>query len=183
MRYLRINARAHPYSISSAISSAARGTVSAVLPEPGVNGAQSHPTDSANRRADGRFVPGNSAAVKHGVYATQREVSADARQSIHDFAAGVIADLGGDLELSAIERGMVENLRDLELVKRMFVSHLATKGLFTPKGNTRRCFEHYLMTLSAWHRTATTLGLKRRTRYVDPYEALRIAVDEANKTP
>ena len=48
------------------------------------------------------------------------------------FAAQVVTDLGGEGELSALERAYVAKLRDLEVTQRLLMADIAYRGLVTP---------------------------------------------------
>lgn len=131
----------------------------------------------------GRFVPGNRAAVRHGFYSTaaKRDAPVEVRQNSDELTAGVIADLGGPEELTALQRGYVECLRDVNICRQLLVAHLIEHSLLTPKGRVRAAYRVLLETLDRWDRYAQRLGVERRAKHVDPIEALRIAVGEANR--
>lgn len=123
-------------------------------------------------------------ALKHGVRAYQARGEAalpdDLRVSVADFQAQIVADRGGADNLTAIEAGYVRRMAELETVTRLLASDLATRGMFTTKGRVRNTFSRWLETLDRWDRYAQRIGVHRQAKRVDPLEAVRRAVTEAN---
>lgn len=161
-------------------------TVSADADASAENGGQDkqpHPVHP-DRWADGTMRPGNQAARKHGAYsvAVQRgQVPDDLRVDVDVMQEQIVADLGGVENLSAIQVGYVRKLRDVEVVERMLISHIATNGLFTPRGRVRAVYTRWLEAVGTWDRLAQRIGMDRRARLVDPFEAVKAAVQEANQ--
>ena len=131
-------------------------------------GASVHST-KADRCANGHVLQGNQAALKHGVRAFETRgagaLPADLRQSVDEFRAQIIVDRGGT-DLSAIERGYIRRLGELETVARLLASDLAQRGLFTPRGSVRGTFTRWLETLDRWDRYAQRVGAERRAKPV-----------------
>jgi hypothetical protein len=143
--------------------------------QPSPNEKQPHPTDP-HRWADGTLRAGNDNAVKTGVYSAAARAQAAtkpsdfARQTVDDFIAGVIADMGGESELSSIELAYIEVLRDLSITRQMFVADLIRRGLFTSKGRVRSAYGQLLATVDRWDRIAQRLGTERQPKQVTPLE-------------
>ena len=68
------------------------------------------------------------------------------------FAAQVVTDLGGEGELSALERAYVAKLRDLEVTQRLLMADIAHRGLVTPAGGVRRPFAAFLSAIDRFGR-------------------------------
>ena len=126
----------------------------------------------ASHGADGRFVSGNQVARQSGIFAMHHPPAL--REAADAFALGVVADLGGEAELSTLERAYVTRLRDLEITQRVLAADLATRGVVTPAGGVRRPFAAYLAALDRFDRLAQRLGVRRRARTVpSAHELLR----------
>ena len=124
--------------------------------------------------ADGRFLPGNQVARQSGVFAVHQPP--ELLESADAFAAQVVADLGGEHELSALERAYVAKLRDLEVTQQLLMADIAHRGLVTPAGGVRRPFAAFLSAIDRFDRLAQRLGLSRRARQVpSAHELLRPA--------
>lgn len=117
------------------------------------------------RRPNGTFAPGNQVARQHGLYAGQQP--AELLAEVDTFAAGVVSDLGGAEELSAIERAYVGRLGRVELTLRLLEQDIAESGLVTPAGSVRKVYAQYLAGVDRWDRLAQRLGMRRRARAVD----------------
>jgi len=135
-----------------------------------------HPTDP-QRWADGTLRPGNQNATKHGIYSAARRDGFE-RLDIPAFYNGLLSDLGD--EPSTVQRAYLDNLRDLEITRRMLIGFLSREGIFTKRGRVRSAYDKLLATVVVWDRIAQRIGVERRARHIDPLDALRIAVDEAN---
>ena len=110
------------------------------------------------------FLPANQAARKSGVHA---RVSPEMRQRAEALRAGIVADLGGETELSTLERSYVHKLGDLEILCRLLADDLVRHGLMTPSGaSVRSAFDAYNTALATYDRYAQRLGMKRRGRRV-----------------
>ncbi|SRR5712692_2038337 len=120
---------------------------------------------STDRDDSGRFLPGNTAAVKHGVYA-QHPAPAAIRQSSNELVEGIVSDLGGLDNLTAIQRGYIELLRDTNICRQLLVGHLIERGLFTPRHRVRSAYSKLLETIDRWDRLAMRLGTDRRAKQV-----------------
>lgn len=117
---------------------------------------------SVSERTDTRFKPGNQAAVKHGLYAAKpiEVLPAEVQAEIDDFRAGVLADLGDQADLTAIERGYVRRLCDVEASVRLSALNIHKNG-FTAKSEAM-----LLQAIDRWDRIAQRIGTKRRTKNI-----------------
>lgn len=144
-----------------------------------------HPAHE-DRWADGTVRPGNQTARTHGVRAFETRgdatLSADLRVSVDEFRSLIISDRGGVESLTAIEGGYVRRLTELETVARLLASDLSQRGLFTQKGRVRSTFSRWLETLDRWDKFAQRVGPERLTKHVNPLDAVRAAVEEANRS-
>lgn len=111
---------------------------------------------------DGRLLPGNQARRTVGLYARQQP--AGLREGVQDFAAGVIADLGGASELSTLEKAYVGRLGDVETTLRLLMDDIQRRGLLTHSGGVRRVYDELLSGIDRWDRLAQRLGLRRRAK-------------------
>lgn len=118
----------------------------------------------------GRFLPGNRAALKHGLHAfkTRGELPADLVAEMVEFRQAVEADQGGADQLSAIAAGYVRRLTELETIAQLLAGDLAARGLFTARGRMRSTYAAFLQTLDRWDRYAKTLGLERKSKQARP---------------
>lgn len=125
-----------------------------------------------DRDAQGRLLPGNLAALKHGAYsprvaAGELPEQSEARAAAADRRAQIEADLGG--QLSALAQGHVEAYIRLELVADFLWTNLQSNGPLTAKGRSRAALTAWLAVLDRMTKLAVTLGLERRAKQVpDP---------------
>src|SRR5437660_1690041 len=73
-----------------------------------------NPIDAAHCARCGSFLPANQDARKSGIYSRQPP-PADLRERVDALRAGVIADRGGDAELSTLEHAYIEKLGDIDV--------------------------------------------------------------------
>jgi len=114
------------------------------------------------RCAAGHPTPGNDFAMQHGAY--RRTPLPDVRADVEAMVAGIVSDLGGESELSTLQRRIAEKLAGLEVQWQMFAHDIAVNGVLTPSGGVRRVHEAMLSTFYAWERAAQRLGLERRAK-------------------
>lgn len=133
----------------------------------------------------GCVQPGNRLARGAGVHAykDRGEVSlpVDLRDDLAVFRSGVETDQGGVSELTTIGAGYVRRLVEVEAVVRLLGADLQARGLFTKRGRVRSTYNAFLLAVDRWDRLAQRLGLERRQKPVDPLDAVRAAVVEANR--
>jgi hypothetical protein len=129
---------------------------------------QPHPIHE-HRWADGTQRPGfPSPRTTHGVDSFKANGPAalpnELRQSVSEFRAQLIADLGGTDGLSAIAMGHVRRLVELETVMQLLASDIATRGLLTKGGRVRSTHGRWLRTTAAWYRYAEKVEEIARSR-------------------
>ena len=106
----------------------------------------------------------------------------DLRMSVDAFRTQVIEDRGGVAALSAVEAAYITRLCELEVCARLLSNDLAQRGMFTARGRVRSVYGQLLQTIDRWDRLAEKVGRERRARQVDPFDAVRAAVEEANRS-
>jgi hypothetical protein len=90
----------------------------------------------------------------------------DLRVSVEDFRNAIVSDLGGAEELTAITKGYVRGLVDLETCRRLLQADIVKRGLVTPKGRVRGIYTKLMETMDRWDKYAQRLGTERRSRAV-----------------
>jgi hypothetical protein len=136
---------------------------------------------------DGRFRKGEPGpALRHGgrsrlVAAGLLPEQAEAREALAERVAAIVADLGGAEALTALADGMVERHARLELVDDYLFANVQRLGPLTGKGRTRAALTAWLAVVDRLQKSAMALGLERRAKPVNPLDAVRAAVVEANK--
>jgi hypothetical protein len=122
--------------------------------------------------ATGRVLPGNQIARKAGVRAFELHgeavLSAELRDDLAAFRAGVEADQGGADELTTIASGYIRRLGELEAICNLLGADLQARGLFTRRGRVRSTYMAFMAAVDRWDRLATRLGMARRPRPVVP---------------
>jgi hypothetical protein len=116
------------------------------------------------------FVAGNQEARVLGLQARQHP--AELRLTAEELMAGVIADRGGDAELSTLERAYIRRLGDVEITHQILVQDIAQNGLHKPSGNVRDVYDKFLAGLDRFDRLAQRVGISRRAKRVDLARAL-----------
>ena len=134
--------------------------------EPTQDGPVRPGEQSLNR---GQFRPGNMAGFKHGgrsarVQAGLMPEQAEARAALRERVAAIVADLGGTDTLSALAVGQVQRHARLELVDGYLWENLQRHGPLTGKGATRAALTAWLSVVDRLQKSATTLGLSRRSK-------------------
>ncbi len=123
---------------------------------------------------------GNKLARKHDAYA--RVPNPEVRQTAEELQAGIVSDLGGLDNMSALERAYASKLHDTWILASVLAGDLVRHGVLTPGGGKVRApFDALMTALTVFDRYATRIGLKRRQKHIDPIEALQQAVEEANR--
>lgn len=122
----------------------------------------------------GRFLPGNTAAVTHGLnrYQATGALPPDLRQPVDDFREALVVAQGGleELDREPLRAGLCRLLVDAEVGRQLLVNEVLRAGVNTKPG--RAAYDRLLATMDRWHRIATTLGLSRRARHVNFSERL-----------
>jgi hypothetical protein len=122
-------------------------------------------------RETGRFLPGDTRNLKHGLRSErlvdQPDIAAWHREQVTE----ITTDLGGDAELTALARASVREIARLEVILAALGTELLQGGVLTGKGKTRAATTTYLQVLDRFTRLAATLGLERRQKRVDSFAA------------
>ncbi|MCX6544417.1 MAG: hypothetical protein NTV05_08380 [Acidobacteria bacterium] len=125
------------------------------------------------------FLPANQSARQSGIYAVQHP--RELRQSVDDFVAGILADQGGESELTTLGLAYVSRLKEVEIVLRLIANDIVKRGLLTPSGGVRNIHGAFLTTVDRWDRLAQRIGVARKAKHANPLDAVREAVQEANR--
>jgi hypothetical protein len=133
-----------------------------------------------------RFAPGNAARWGGGLrserptLALVGERAAEVAAQLDARRAAIVADLGGEEQLTAIALGEVERyLRLGVLADEAWAVLERAGGSYTTRGRRRDAQRAFLEVSAAQGALAARLGLQRRERPVDPLDAVRRAVEEA----
>jgi hypothetical protein len=141
------------------------------------SGAAPHGQPSANGRdTSGRFVPGNTVALVHGRRSHQvQQGLLDDGPAPAELEAALVADLGGDAALSAMQKALLPRLTTQLVVARYLEAVLVGSGPLTAKGRQRAALSAYLPVTDRILRYLQALGLERRSRDVvtSPSEYLK----------
>jgi len=102
--------------------------------------------------------------VTHGLrrYEETGILPPDVVEYLIAFKGEVTADLGGEGELSAIQRGLVGSLAELEAARLLLLDFALRQGVETKRG--REALAHHGATVDRWARVAKLLGLKREPK-------------------
>jgi hypothetical protein len=134
-----------------------------------------------DRGPDGRFVANNRAALVVGQHsAAFWTAQAEARRQVR---LAILAD-AGHTEADAPEalRLAANSIAQATLLQDSAFARLAEcAGPLTSRGRARRAYTVWLTATDRLERYLRLVGLKRVPKYVDPMEAVRRAVEEANR--
>lgn len=106
---------------------------------------------------------------------------AEAAAALDARVAAIVADLGGPDSISALALRMAERHARLELVDDFLFDNLQRLGPLTGKGRQRAALTAWLAVVDRLHKSGLALGLERRAKPVNPLDAVRRAVEEANQ--
>lgn len=128
----------------------------------------SPPERDENRDHRGRWRPGNTAALvlcgrRLALCGHQDALQVARRDEIRE---GLVADLGGEPELSTAKRVVVDRLAEAELLAQVYFAHLSEARPMTERGRTRAATLAYVQASDRVARLAGQLGLERRARSV-----------------
>lgn len=118
------------------------------------------------RGPDGRFQPGNTMRLQHGLRCERLLDHPDIAAWHREQVAAIEADLGGEQQLTALQRAHVREAARLEVLVGALGDDLLARGVLTGKGRTRAAATLYLQALDRYLRVAQALGLQRRERPV-----------------
>jgi hypothetical protein len=138
------------------------------------------PPQPAGRDAStGRFTPGNAIARTHGLYA--QRIAEELAAEREAFLQQSLLDDGGDTEVPARRRALHDYRSRLHVTITQLSTAIDTFGLFDKKGRLRERWLRRLESLIGRAQALDALlGLERRQKHIDPLDAVRAAVVEAN---
>jgi hypothetical protein len=142
--------------------------------QPGVQPDAALPTN-AQRDGRGRLLPGNTLALRTGLYSERSQ--AEYQDEVDRFLAASLADDGGVAEVSTRRRTVHEYRARVDRRIRMLDAALEARGLFDCRGRLRVAWISKLESLIATARALDSLlGLDRRQR---PIRSLSEALAQA----
>ncbi len=117
-------------------------------------------------RKSGRFLPQNTAALKHGLYQFKKSHSLplDLQPQVDAFVNAVLSDQGGEGECSALQLGLVRRIAEVEAICRLLARDLAEHGPLSVRGRTRSATTTFLSAVDRFNKLAAQLGLPRKTK-------------------
>jgi hypothetical protein len=135
-----------------------------------------HPHHAGHQR-NGRFSLRNTEAVTHGGGRRQPIVNADQTELYAAWAR----DLGGSDELTAAERVLLQRGVEADAIAAGAIRYLHRSHQSLTNPRTLAAIDVWSSATGQLRSIALALGLRRRQKYVDPMEAVRRAVEEANR--
>ena len=118
----------------------------------------------------GTFTAGNQEARRLGLQA--RHHPPELREAADDLMAGIVADRGGQNDLSTLEKAYIGKIGDVEICLRILIEDIARHGLLTPGGRRRDSYDMLLAGLDRFDRYAQRIGIPRKARQIDLAKAL-----------
>lgn len=131
----------------------------------------------SGRANNGRFLPGNTLTLRHGLYSDRLLDQPDVKAWHAQQVAQIEADLGGRGELTALARGLTREAARLEVLATCLGDDLLARGVLTAKGSSRAALTSYLKILDRLGGIAARLGLERRQKPVPALD--RVVADIA----
>jgi hypothetical protein len=145
-------------------------------------GAGPHSTDPRrcmNGHQRGGVDTGQGLAFKHGAdgFRTTGKLPPEVRLTVSEFIAHVIADRGGESELSTLEKEQIRKLAEIDSVARLLSSIIADNAkealLAKPRGLGRNTpIDRWVDVLNTWLKFAKSVGLTRRARTISLHDYL-----------
>ena len=129
----------------------------------------------SDRDQRGRWLRGNSGAVKSGAYRAGLRaggIPSELLLEMTAFREAVSADRGGLEQMTEIERGYTRRLVELETFCRLLVGDIQARGIVTKAGRVRNSYTLFLSTCDRWDRIAGKLGMDRREKRLNVAERL-----------
>ena len=102
--------------------------------------------------------------LRHGLRSKQLLNQPDIAAWHQEEVTAIETDLGGEAELSALQRASVREAARLEVILGALGGELLEHGVLTGKGATRAATTTYLQVLDRFVRVANTLGLERKAK-------------------
>lgn len=131
------------------------------------------------RSPDGRAV--SMLNLRHGLRSTQLIEQPDIAAWHREQIIAIEIDLGGESELTTLQRAAIREAARLEVILAALGTELLEGGVLTGKGKMRACTTTYLMVLDRFNKLAATLGFQRVAKPVHPLDAVRAAVEAVNQ--
>lgn len=127
------------------------------------------------------WLAGNVANLRHGLRRWEETglLPEDVAAYRDDYVAEVMEDLGGECELSAIQRGLISSLGDLAVTRALQLDYALREGTSTKRG--RQALADHGATVDRMGRLAKLLGLRRVKREVSVEEWVRRRAAEARE--
>jgi hypothetical protein len=134
----------------------------------------------SQRDEKGKFRPGNTAALKHGLKTAA--FWSQVEQSMHEAIALRLVDLGFTPETApaALLAAVRGEQQAIIIRDSAFARLVETSGPLTSKDRRRSAFAIWAAASDRAERHQRLLGLQRQPRAVDPIEALRKALAPEN---
>jgi hypothetical protein len=129
----------------------------------------------------GRFTSGNREALIHG--GRSRQASALQAPLREEIRGRVLSDLGiAETEATATLLALIDRFAETSLLCDAYFTWLQDQGgPIGTRGRQRAAVAGYLAVLDRQTKLATLIGLERRQKRVNPLDAVRAAVEEANR--
>ena len=132
-------------------------------------GAGPHPTH-AGICEKGHAMRGNQLHRVHGAYSFRDRgdaaIPADRRKTADDMIAGIVADKGGEANLSTLKHEYIQQARTLRVMLDLIGNYLVQNGLTTPRGRIRSAVNKYLEVFDRFDKAAQRIGLEREARQI-----------------
>jgi len=137
---------------------------------------------SARDRTTGRFIGPSPNVAAGKTLARSAQFWAAVEPLKRDLVERVRTDLAADAGSVETLLGLVDAYAESRLFRSsMFLRLVDQGGPITNKGKARALYRAYLDALDRETKLAQVLGLERRAKPVQPLEAVRRAVEEANR--
>jgi hypothetical protein len=149
-------------------------------PEPTVRAALHSLTRQSERDpATGRWTAGNLGRLVTFEESTQFWAAVAPAKA--ELVSRVASDLAADATTPTTLLGLIEAYAEARLFRTaMFLRLTDLGGPITVKGKARALYKAYLAASERETKLAQLIGLERRTKLVDPLDAVRAAVHEAS---
>lgn len=152
---------------------------------------------TAGRDRHGRFQPGNGVGQRFGEGNTARQTHGGRSRAmqagllpgqqavaglIQEQAAAIVADLGGEAQVSVTKAGLIRDWVRLGLYAAGLEQHLEG-GLLSSKGRCRAAATLWLQVIDRRHRVAGQIGLSRVPKSVDTIDSVIASITARKQEP
>ncbi len=118
----------------------------------------------------GQWLAKNRGAEVHGAVTLARRgdevLTPELRDSIDAFRSAVLSDLGGEENLTALERGLVQRVIEIQTICALLAQDIARRGVMTASGKQRSSVARLYAGIDRYQRLSHQLGLQRRAKDV-----------------